>query len=135
MFAIASPKGYEIPSAQRQVAEQFAAVSKSSVEFFDSPEIAVRGADVVYTDTFVSMGQEQEKALRRAAFERFVVTPELLRHAKKDAIFMHCLPAHRGEEVTDAVMDSPQSVVFDQAECRLHIAKALLYTMLQGSLR
>ncbi len=130
-FAIASPKGYEIPQAPCAIAESFAKRSGCNLHYSASPEEAVQGADVVYTDTFVSMGQEREKALRRTAFEGFSVTAELLRRAKKDAIFMHCLPAHRGEEVTDEVMDSPQSVVFDQAECRLHIAKALLYTMLR----
>lgn len=86
----------------------------------------MRNADIIYTDTFISMGQEHEKAKRLRAFQAHQVTMTLLKKAKPNALFMHCLPAHRGEEVTDEVMDSAQSIVFDQAECRLHIAKALI---------
>ena len=129
-FAAASPPGFEIPAAERDRGRKFAAATGKSVEFFRSPVQAVNGADVVYTDTFVSMGQEAEREKRAAVFSDYQVGAELMKSAKPDAVFMHCLPAHRGEEVTDEVMDSPQSVVFDQAECRLHIAKALLLRML-----
>jgi ornithine carbamoyltransferase len=86
----------------------------------------VRNADAVYTDTWTSMGQEAEAARRRAVFAPYQVNAELMAHAAPDAVFMHCLPAHRGEEVTDEVMDSRTSVIFDQAENRLHVQKALL---------
>jgi ornithine carbamoyltransferase len=95
-----------------------------------SPEQAVAGADVVYTDTWISMGQETDAAERRRAFAGFQVTESLLDGAAPDAIFMHCLPAHRGEEVAADVIDSPRSVVFIQAENRLHSEKALLAALI-----
>ncbi len=125
-FQIASPTGYEIPLEDREYALAISKRLGSSIIFTNDPGVAVAGADVVYTDTFVSMGQEDETAKRLKAFERFKITDQLLRLAKPNAKFMHCLPAHRGEEVSDSVMDSKNSIVFDQAECRLHIAKALL---------
>ncbi|NDC39082.1 MAG: ornithine carbamoyltransferase, partial [Proteobacteria bacterium] len=91
-----------------------------------------KGAHVVYADTFTSMGQESEKLKRDKAFAPYQVNSKLMKAAARGALFMHCLPAHRGEEVTDEVMDSEQSVVFDQAECRLHVAKALLSILLTG---
>ena len=91
---------------------------------------AVRDADVIYTDTWISMGQENEKEKRLAVFQPYQVNENLLALAKPDAIFLHCLPAKRGEEVTDEVMESPQSAVFDQAENRLHAQKALLVMLL-----
>ncbi len=125
-FAIASPKGYEVLAAEKAKAMKAAKKSGAVMEFVSDPVKAVKDADIVYTDTFVSMGQEEEKAKRLKAFEGYQVNMELMKRAKVDANFMHCLPAHRGEEVTDEVMDAPFSIVFDQAECRLHIAKALL---------
>lgn len=118
-FSIASPKGYEIPLKEQKCSK--------NVSFLEDPQEAVKNADVVYTDTFISMGREKEKKSRLQAFQGYQVNKLLLNKAKSDAIFMHCLPAHRGEEVTDEVMDCKKSVVFDQAECRLHIAKSLLY--------
>lgn len=97
-----------------------------SITLFDDPREAVTGAHAVYTDTWVSMGWEQERPARLAAFTGFQVNEALMGYARPDALFLHCLPAHRGEEVTDAVMDGPTSVVFDQAENRLHTQKALL---------
>ena len=91
---------------------------------------AVKGAHAVYTDVWASMGQEDQAAERRAAFQAFQVNAQLMAEAGSDAVFMHCLPAKRGEEVTDAVMESAASVVFDQAENRLHVQKALLLMML-----
>jgi ornithine carbamoyltransferase len=98
------------------------------------PFEAVPGADVVYTDVWTSMGQEGEAQKRLAAFQGFQVTPEMMLAAGPDAVFMHCLPAHRGEEVAADVIDGSQSVVFDEAENRLHVQKAVLITLLgQGS--
>jgi ornithine carbamoyltransferase len=96
------------------------------------PMEAVKGADVVYTDVWTSMGQETESAARVKAFHGFMVTPQMMAAARKDAVFMHCLPAHRGEEVAAEVVDGPQSVIFDEAENRLHVQKALLMLLLGG---
>ncbi len=96
------------------------------------PMEAVRGADVVYTDVWTSMGQETESTARVKAFQGFMVTPAMMAIAHKDAVFMHCLPAHRGEEVAAEVVDGPQSVIFDEAENRLHVQKALLMLLLGG---
>lgn len=125
-FRIASPAGYEIPLADREYALTLSERLGNSITFTNDPGVAVLNADVVYTDTFVSMGQEDEATRRLKAFEGFKITDALLKQAKPNSKFMHCLPAHRGEEVSDSVIDSANSIVFDQAECRLHIAKALL---------
>ncbi|MBI2638943.1 ornithine carbamoyltransferase [Candidatus Peregrinibacteria bacterium] len=125
-FSIASPPGYEIPKNECEKAIDMAKKTGVQLEFFTDPREAVKQADVVYTDTFVSMGQEEETAKRLKDFSEYQITDELLKTAKSDVIFMHCLPAHRGQEVTDEVMDGAHSVIFDQAECRLHIAKSLL---------
>ena len=124
---IASPKGYE-PNAEILKNAQAREVSKIMVTA--DPVEAVSSADVIYTDTWASMGQEAEAAARRKIFKPFQVNPKLLKHAAKDYIFMHCLPAHRGEEVTDEVMDGPHSVVFDEAENRLHIQKAIMVKLM-----
>lgn len=130
-FRIASPKGYEIPG--RVVAEcEAIARHGASVRLFTDPTEAVRDADAIYTDVWTSMGQEAEADRRRKAFAAYQVNDDLLRRAKADAVFMHCLPARRGEEVTAAVMESAASVVFDQAENRLHTQKALLLMLLGG---
>ncbi len=121
---IASPRGCELPAAVLQSIEAVARDGATVVQT-DDPVRAVRGADAVYTDVWTSMGRESESARRRALFVPFQVNAALMAHAP-DAVFMHCLPAHRGEEVTDEVIDSPASVVFDQAENRLHVQKALL---------
>ena len=91
----------------------------------------MRGASVVYTDVWTSMGQEQEKARRQKAFRGFQVTSQMMKQAGRGALFMHCLPAHRGEEVTDEVVDSRMSIVYDQAENRLHVQKAILLMLLR----
>ena len=124
---VACPKGYE-PNAEILAAAREKAVSKITV--VRDPVEAVSGADVVYTDTWASMGQEAEAEARRKAFKRYQVNSKLLEHAARDYIFMHCLPAHRGEEVTDEVMDGPHSVVFDEAENRLHIQKAIMVKLM-----
>jgi ornithine carbamoyltransferase len=128
-FSISSPAGYEIPEKFRDIAKDIAKQTGSKLEFATDPKKAASLADVIYTDTFVSMGDETESKKRVSDFKGYQVNTEIMRCAKSDAIFMHCLPAHRGDEVAAEVIDSKQSVVFDQAECRLHIAKALLYLL------
>jgi ornithine carbamoyltransferase len=129
-FALACPEGYlPIPEVVSQ-AEGLAAVSGASLEIGHATEPALAGAHTVYTDVWASMGQEQEAVIRRKAFQRYQVNEDLFAMARPDAIFMHCLPAKRGEETTDGVMEHKRSVVFDQAENRLHAQKALLMMML-----
>jgi len=128
-FAAATPRGYEAADAICAKAREFAAGSGSQVSFTHDPAAAVSGAHAVYTDVWASMGQEHEAAERRRIFRPYQVNDELLTHAP-DALFMHCLPAKRGEEVTDEVMESPRSIAFDQAENRLHAQKALLLMLL-----
>ena len=129
---VATPAGFEPSPRYRELAERKAREAKGSIEFGNDPVAAVRDADVVYTDVWTSMGQEQEYERRRRAFLGYQVNAALLRNAKPDAIVMHDLPAHRGEEITDEVLDGPQSVVFDQAENRLHTQKAILCWLLRG---
>ena len=123
---VASPRGYQVPVEEQKVTNGLRLSKEQSIEFITSPAEAVADADIVYTDTFVSMGQEAQHGQRLAAFEGYQVDGALMSRAPAHVKFMHCLPAHRGEEVTDDVMDGPQSVVFDQAESRLHVAKAIL---------
>jgi len=125
-ISAACPKGYEPNAEIVKQAQKNAKRSGAKLEIINEPRKAVAGADVVYTDVFVSMGQEAERERRMKDFKGYQVNAELLKHAKSDVIFMHCLPAHRGEEVTDDVIDGPHSVVFDQAENRLHVQKAVL---------
>ena len=127
---VATPPGYEPQERFRSRTAEIARQTRASVEVGRDPAEAVRGADVVYTDVWTSMGQEQEYERRRRAFQGYQVNPQLLRLAKRDAIVMHDLPAHRGEEITDDVIDGPQSAVFDQAENRLHAQKALVRWLL-----
>jgi ornithine carbamoyltransferase len=122
---VATPAGYEPASAVAEKAREIAATTGGSVALGTDARAAVAGADVVITDTWASMGQEDEHDARVASFEPFRVDDELMSIAP-DAIFLHCLPAHRGEEVTDSVIDAPYSHVFDEAENRLHVQKALL---------
>jgi ornithine carbamoyltransferase len=125
-FIIASPPGYDLPAGVVSGAREWAKRTGGDVETLLSPEDAVKGADVVYTDVWTSMGQESARRQRLEAFQGYQVDEQLMALAKPDAIFMHDLPAHRGEEIVDAVIEGPQSVVFDQAENRLHAQKALL---------
>ena len=129
---IATPPGYEPLPRYRELAQSAARASGASVEIGNDPSVAVAGADVVYTDVWTSMGQEQEYERRRRAFSGYQVNAQLLARAKRDAIVLHDLPAHRGEEITDEVIDGPLSAVFDQAENRLHTEKALLCWLLGG---
>jgi len=131
-FRFASPAGYEINGDILNTARQYAAESGSEIFCTEDPRQAVSGADIVYTDVWASMGQEVEAEKRRKAFAGFQVNRELLSLAREDAIFMHDLPAHRGEEVTDEVMDGESSVVFEQSENKMHLLKALLMEMLGG---
>lgn len=123
---IATPAGFEPLERYRDLAAAAATTSGAAITYGTDPRVAVDGADVVYTDVWTSMGQEQEHERRRRAFAGFQVNHELLAGAAPDAIVLHDLPAHRGEEITDEVMDGPQSAVFDQAENRMHVEKAVL---------
>ncbi|MEZ0394729.1 MAG: ornithine carbamoyltransferase [Desulfurococcaceae archaeon] len=125
-LVIASPPGYEPHPSVVKLFKEFAEPNGGSYEIVRDPFEAVRGADVVYTDVWVSMGQEAERERRVRDLAPYRVTPELMRQAREDAIFMHCLPARRGEEVVDEVIDGRWSVVWDQAENRKHVQKALL---------
>jgi len=127
---IAAPAEYTPDAAVVADAESVAATTGGSVELFTDPVAAVSGADVVVTDTWVSMGREDEKSLRLATFKQYQVDTELMGHAKADALFLHCLPADRGFEVTAEVIDGPQSVIWDEAENRLHAQKALMVWLL-----
>lgn len=127
---VAGPVGFDPDPAVVARAEQIAAGTGGSVAVLRDPQEAVKGADAVATDTWVSMGQEDDGLDRRAPFLPYQVNDELLGYAAPEAIVLHCLPAHRGEEITDAVMDGPHSAVFDQAENRLHAQKALLAWLL-----
>ncbi|MGB9715417.1 MAG: ornithine carbamoyltransferase [Thermodesulfovibrionales bacterium] len=126
---ISCPEGFE---PDEDVLREQKALSKSEIKIIRNPKDAVIGADVLYTDVWVSMGQEKEERQRRKKFKGYQLNREILSLAKKDAIVLHCLPAHRGEEITDDVIDSPQSIVFDQAENRLHTQKALLEFLLSS---
>ena len=129
-ITVCSPEGYE-PNA-RVVSEAMimARESGSDVEIMNDPEEAVRGADAIYTDVWASMGQEDETEERASIFEQYRVDEEMMALAKPDCAFMHCLPAHRGQEVTSPVIDGPNSIVFDIAENRLHIQKAILVLLM-----
>ncbi len=131
---VAAPNGYEpnqliVKSAAREAQK----VKTAPPVVTADPMEAVQGADVVYTDVWTSMGQEAEADARRQAFQGYMVTPEMMAAAAPDAIFMHCLPAHRGEEVAAEVIDGPQSIVFDQVENRLHVQKAILILLMGGA--
>ncbi len=131
-FTIANPEGYDMPSEAIALAEKFAAESGSRLSFMRDPKEAAKGAQVIYTDTWVSMGQEAEKEIRQQVFKPYQVNRELLDIAGKDAIVMHCLPSHRGQEITDEVQDGPQSRVFPEAHNRLHAQKGVLACLLGG---
>lgn len=131
-IAVATPPGYS-PNPQAVLeAKAAAAEHGSKVTLVTDPKDAAVGADVLYTDVWASMGQEAEQAARKRAFAGYQINEALLKLAKPDAIVMHCLPAHRGEEITDAVLEGPQSAVFDEAENRLHVQKAIM-ALLMGN--
>lgn len=130
-ISVATPKGYEPDAAIVEQARMFATHTGAEIEITNDPEDAVIAANAVYTDVWASMGQETEAVQRKLLFAPYQVNAALMSAARQDAIFMHCLPAKRGQEVTDEVIESSQSVVFDQAENRLHTQKALLLAILQ----
>lgn len=125
-LSIASPSGYKPNEDIVKNAIANAKYMGSKIEILEDPVEAVKNADVVYTDVWASMGQEKESEERKKKFAKYQVNPELVKHAKDDYLFMHCLPAHRGEEVVNEVADSPNSVIFDEAENRLHVQKAIM---------
>lgn len=129
-FCVATPPDYAPDPKVVGRARKLALKSNGAITVTNDPVEAARDADVIYTDTWTSMGQEAEAIIRRNVFKPYQVNRELFSHAKPDALFMHCLPAHRGEEVTDEVIDSANSVVFQEAENRLHVQKAILYALL-----
>jgi len=126
-ITVACPKGYE---PDKSIIDRVRKMSKSEITVTSDPQDAVKDADAVYTDVWVSMGQEKEAAQKKKKFGKYQLNKKLLSYAKKDAIVLHCMPAHRGEEITAEVFDGPMSVVFDQAENRLHTQKALLEFLL-----
>jgi len=125
-IAIASPKDYQPQKQFIDSALQNAGYIGSKVEILEDPVEAVKDADIIYTDVWASMGQESEAEKRKNIFQKYSVNPGLVKYAKSDYIFMHCLPAHRGNEVVDEVIDSKNSVVFDEAENKLHVQKAIM---------
>jgi len=130
-FSIASPAGYKIKPDIFDKAKEIADKTGVKILQTNSPEDAVRDADIIYTDVWTSMGEEAERAERIKKFEEYQVNNKLLEYANEDAIVMHCLPAHRGEEITSDVLDGPHSVVLDESENRLHIQKAILVKLMK----
>lgn len=128
---VATPKGYKPNSQVLKEAKIIAKSSNAKINLFDRPGEAAKDADIIYTDVWASMGQEREVEIRKKIFKEFQVNKNLIKLAEKDALIMHCLPAHRGQEITDEVIDSQNSVVFDQAENRLHVQKAILIKLLK----
>jgi len=129
---LASPPGYEVKGEVLNQGKEFAALSGSQIRLISDPYEAAKDADIIYTDVWASMGQEAEAEKRRLAFSGYQVNNKLLGLAKRDVLFMHPLPAHHGEEISAGLLDDPRSVVFDQAENRLHLQKALLVTLLSN---
>ncbi|TJY42041.1 ornithine carbamoyltransferase [Cohnella pontilimi] len=125
-FASASPEGYEPDAGIVQSAKDVASETGARIEVLHDPREAVENADIIYTDVWASMGFEEEQKERERAFRNYQVNEALVQKAKADFLFMHCLPAHRGEEVTEVVIDGPNSVIFDEAENRLHAQKAIM---------
>ena len=130
-FILACPNGYDPDPEVLRRAKQLAMQSGGRLDVVHDPQVASAGADVIYTDVWTSMGQESEEARRRDVFRPFQVNSALLSYAKPDAVVLHCLPARRGEEITEDVIEGPHSIVFDQAENRLHVQKAILLKLLR----
>lgn len=131
-FRIANPEGYDMPESDIQQSKGFAHSSGGSVTLLRDPKAAAEKADVIYTDTWTSMGQEEEARQRKKVFPPYQVNQKLINLAKSNSIVLHCLPAHRGEEITDEVADGPHSRLFQQAENRMHAQKAILVDLLVG---
>jgi ornithine carbamoyltransferase len=132
-IAYATPKGYEPDKEVLKKARGFAKAAGSKVESFIEPDEAVKNADFIYTDVWASMHQEKELAKRKKVFKKYQINSSLLKKAKKGTLVMHCLPAKRGLEITDEIMDSKQSIVYDEAENRLHVEKAILYKLIRAN--
>jgi ornithine carbamoyltransferase len=130
-FIAANPDGYGPDQKLAKKAQELSKKKGASSELMTDPKAAVKGADVIYTDTWVSMGMEDEAKERLKVFQPYQVNASLIKNAKKDCIIMHCLPAHRGQEITDEVMDGSHSVIFDQAENRMHTEKAILLMLIR----
>jgi ornithine carbamoyltransferase len=130
--AIASPQGYEVKPHYLELARQDHQSAGTTLTITNDPREAVEGASCVETDVWASMGQEAEAQERLEAFQGFQVDGALMKHARPDAVFLHCLPAHRGEEVSAEVADGPQSRIYDEAENRLHVQKAILLWAMAG---
>ena len=125
-FTIANPEGYDMPEIAKATGKRLAEATGAKIRFLRDPHEAVKGAQVIYTDTWTSMGQEEESARREKIFPPYQVNTKLVSEADYDVIVMHCLPAHRNYELTDEVADGPHSVIFPQAHNRLHAQKAIL---------
>jgi len=130
-FTIGNPEGFDMPNEAIELGKKFAAESGSSISLLTDPNEAVNEADVIYTDTWTSMGQEEETVKRQQVFPPFQVNEKLVAKARNNVIVMHCLPAHRGEEITDEVADGPHSRLFPQAHNRLHAQKAILVKLVE----
>ena len=130
-ISIATPKGYEPDAKIVDEAQKVAAVTGSTITLCNDPLLAAEQADVLYTDVWASMGRETEQNIRKVAFAGYQINGDVMKVAKADAIVLHCLPAHRGEEITDEVMESAQSVVFEEAENRLHVQKAIMVLLMK----
>jgi ornithine carbamoyltransferase len=131
-FVIATPRDYRVPTMVWEEATRRAAVGESMLDWVESPQEAVRDADIVYTDVWISMGDEDEAEDRRRVFATYQVNEDLMKLAKPDASFMHDMPAHRGEEVSQGMLDDPSSIVFHQAENRLHAQNAILAELFES---
>jgi len=131
---LSSPSGYNVDDFLVEEANKIARQNGGCIELETSPEKAVKSADLIYTDVWASMGQEEERKKRKESFLPYQVNEKLLSLANSESLVMHCLPAHRGEEITDSVIDGKQSVVWDEAENRLHVQKAILYLLLKGKI-
>jgi ornithine carbamoyltransferase len=129
---VGCPKGYEPDKVVLEEAKSMAKLNKAAINLYNDPIEAVKGADVIYTDVWASMGQEKEAEERKRMFKDFQINNNLVSLAKKNVFIMHCLPAHRGEEISDEMMDSKNSIIFDQAENRMHVQKAILIKLLIG---
>ncbi len=128
-LVLGTPEGFE---PDKEILSMAKKSGVSQIEFYHNPKMAAKGADVIYTDVWTSMGQEKEREIRREVFKEYQIDDDLLKLADDEAIVMHCLPAHRGEEITDSVIDGPHSVVFEQAENRLHVQKAIMVKLCSG---
>jgi ornithine carbamoyltransferase len=129
-FTIANPEGYDMPESSIETGKAIAAESGSEIRLLHDPHDAVNKADVIYTDTWTSMGQEEETAKREAVFPPYQVNQQLVSEARENVIVLHCLPAHRNHEITDEVADGPHSRLFQQAHNRMHAQKAILVKLL-----